>query len=153
MMDNFFSSSAVLDIRRACDIRLVLEYWRMHLCMHHACNEQSLCIRFDSIWSSLIYLYSTFMIDPVELAELIFDSSPGHTCFEVAQICTRLSLGARPLTTIPSCMIRVVPLCQMSMSRRYPTEPRSPRDFACALSCACKPARIRPPFSLEICLL
>ena len=45
------------------------------------------------------------------------------------------SLGARPLTTIPSCMIRVVPLCQTSMSRRYPTEPRSSNDFAWALSC------------------
>ena len=56
-------------------------------------------------------------------------SSPGHTHLQGSK-----SFGARPLTTIPSCMILVVPLGQMSMSRRYPTEPRSSRDFAWALS-------------------
>ena len=44
-------------------------------------------------------------------------------------------LGAKPFTAMPSCITRVTPLCQISMSRRSSTAPLSSRDFALSLSC------------------
>ena len=47
VVNNFFSTFAVLDIRRTRNIWLLIQLWMLHLCMHHAGYEH--CLRND-IW-------------------------------------------------------------------------------------------------------
>ena len=126
MMNNFFSMIIVLDIRGTCDIWLLIQVWILHLCMHHAGHEHCLCsgIWFDCKWSTLVY--STFSIDPFELPNSSLMDLQGIPCSNLLKSVQGLmwsvkgssGSGPKPLTTMPSCMIRVVPLGQMSMSRR-----------------------------------
>ena len=65
MMDYFFSTFTVLNIRWISDIWRILKSWSIHGCVHHACNKN--CLGCD-IWLNRVgsaWICSTFIIDPL----------------------------------------------------------------------------------------